>query len=93
MRTGAGGSIVGVSVDRETIMAERRRSQRVVQVTLGLLALASLASGLAIYALGARLGIPADTARVVASAFLIAAIIDALMLYGWERLFPARGGD
>ena len=74
--------------DQDVIMAERERSQRVVQATLGILALTSLVFGLAIYLLAGRLAISQDTARVVASAFLAAAILDALVLYLWERIFP-----
>lgn len=84
---------MSVSADRDQIMAERQRSQRHVQVTLGLLALGSLVFGLAVYALASRLGIGRDTARLIASAFLVAAILDALVLYLWERLFPPTGSD
>lgn len=75
---------------RDLIMAERERSLRLVQVTLGVLALASLAVGLMIYALAGRIGVPEDVARIVASAFLAAAIADAMALYAWERLFRDR---
>lgn len=70
-------------------MSERQRSQRHVQATLGFLALGSLVFGITIYALAGRLGISRDTARLIASAFLVAAILDALVLFLWERLFPA----
>jgi hypothetical protein len=80
------------SDDRETILSQRQRSQRTVQATLGLLSLGSLLIGLAIYLMSARLGLPAETARVLATAFLIAAICDALVLYLWERIFPPADG-
>lgn len=79
-----------ISESRDLIMAERERSLRFVQVTLAVLALASLAVGLGIFALANRIGVPEDTARVLASAFLVAAIVDAIVLYLWERIFPDR---
>ena len=84
---------MSLGVDRGQIMADRRRSQRQVQATLGFLALGSLVFGLAIYVLAARLGIARETARLIASAFLVAAILDAVVLYLWERLFPASDGE
>lgn len=84
---------MGFSVDREQIMADRQRSQRQVQVTLGFLALGSLVLGLTIYAFASRLGIARDTARLIASAFIVAAILDALVLHLWERLFPSPGSE
>ena len=70
-------------------MDERRRSQQLVQLTLAVLSLASLAFGVGIYVLAHRLGIAQDTARIIATAFLGAAIADALVLYLWDRIFRA----
>jgi len=84
---------VSLGVDRKQVIAERQRSQRHVQAILGFLALGSLVFGLAVYALAARLGLARDTARLIASAFLVAAILDAVVLYIWERLFPSPDGE
>lgn len=81
------GDSVDVDEERTAIEAERARSQRVVQVALGVLALGSILFGLTVYALANQLGLPEETAKLIASAFLIAASLDALVLYGWERLF------
>lgn len=70
-------------------MTERKRSQRIVQATLAVLSLASLVLGMAIYLCAARIGITQETARFVSTAFLAAAIVDALVLYLWERIFKA----
>lgn len=70
------------------ISAERARSRRLVQVTLGTLSLLSLGVGMTVYALAGRLGVAEDTARLIASSFLVAAVADALVLIYWERLFP-----
>lgn len=86
-------NVMSFSIDQEQIMAERQRSQRHVQATLGFLALGSLVFGLTIYALAARLGISGDTAKLIASAFLVAAILDAVVLYLWEHLFPSSNGE
>jgi hypothetical protein len=78
---------VGAIEERNLIMAERQRSQQVVQVTLAALSLGSLLFGCGIYMFSARLGVAQDTARIIASAFLLAAIADALVLYLWQRIF------
>ena len=82
---------VSINEDHSAVLVERRRSQRIVQLTFGALALGSLACGLGVTLLAHRLAVPPDTARIVASAFLLVAVVDALVLYGWERVFgPAR---
>jgi len=81
---------MSVSDDRGSIAAERQRSERLVQMTLAMLALASLVFGLGVYALASRIGLPIDSARVIASAFLLAAIADAAALFLWGRLFRPR---
>lgn len=63
---------------------------RIVRAVFAVLALMSLAGALALYLLAERLGLDPDTARLIASAFLIAAVLDALVLYGWDRLFTPR---
>lgn len=79
-----------MGAEQDLVTAERERSLRLVQVTLGALALMSLIVGLGIYAVSGRIGVPEDIARIVASAFLAAAIADAIALYLWERLFRER---
>ena len=64
--------------------------ERVVRSVFATMALLSVVGGLAIYLLQERLGIPSDTAGLVASVFLLAGIADMLVLYFWTRIFRQR---
>jgi hypothetical protein len=66
-------------------------NERLAKAVFGVLALAFVLAGLGIYLLQGRLGIDEDTARLVATAFLVVGIGDTLLLYLWDRLFK-RGG-
>lgn len=68
-----------------------KKSSRSVALAFGLLALASLSLGLGLYLFGARFGLDEPTSRLVASAFIVAGVLDASVLYFWERLFGPRG--
>ena len=59
------------------------RGASTVRLLFAVLALASLAIGLALYAFAERLGLDADTARYLVTAFLATAMADALILYVW----------
>ena len=69
---------------------EPSRGARAVRILFAGLALVSLSAGLAVYALAERLGLDDQTARYLATAFLVAAVADALILYFWDRLFVPR---
>ncbi len=62
-------------------------NERLAKTVFAVLALASVLAGLGIYLLSERLGIDVDTARLIATAFLIVGIGDTLLLYLWDRLF------
>ena len=62
-------------------------NERLAKTIFAVLALASVLSGLGIYLLSERLGIDADTARLISTAFLVVGIGDTLLLYLWDRLF------
>ncbi len=66
------------------------RGARTVRLLFSGLALGSLIIGLALYLLAERLGLDAATARLLTSAFLLAAVADALVLYFWDRLFTRK---
>jgi hypothetical protein len=51
------------------------------------MALGSVLLGIALYLLQARLGIGADTARLVSTALILVGLIDTVVLFLWERLF------
>ncbi len=69
---------------------QRRTGPRGLELAFGLMALASLLMGLGLYLFGARIGIEEATGRLIASAFIVAGVLDAVVLYFWERLFGAR---
>ena len=66
-------------------------NERLAKAVFAVLALACVLAGLGIYLLQGRLGIDEDTARLVATAFLVVGMGDTLLLYLWDRLFK-RGG-
>ncbi len=70
---------------------QRRSGQRGLEFAFGLMALASLLMGLGLYLFGSRIGIEEATGRLIASAFIVAGVLDAAVLYFWERLFGRRG--
>jgi len=64
-------------------------NERLAKAVFAMLALASVLAGLGIYLLQERIGIDEDTARLVATAFLVVGIGDTLLLYLWDRLFKS----
>jgi hypothetical protein len=64
---------------------------RAVRIMFAGLALASLAIGLALYTWSEKLGLDEFTARLLATAFLVTAVADAIILYFWDRLFMRKG--
>lgn len=61
-----------------------------IELAFGLMALASLLLGFAIYLFAERIGLDEVTGRLVATAFIIAGALDAAVLYVWDRLFSSR---
>ena len=76
--------------DAPTDPLEKSGGSRRIEFAFGVLALASLLLGLALYLFGERLGLDEATGRLVATAFIIAGVLDAAVLYFWERLFGPR---
>ncbi len=70
----------------------RRADSRAVQVRMvfGALALMSLVLGLGLYLAAERLGLDEGTARLIATAFLIAGVFDAAVVYFWNRIFSRK---
>ena len=71
--------------------ARATANERLAKAVFAVLALASVLAGLGIYLLQERLGIDEDTARLIATAFLVVGIGDTLLLYLWDRLFKRSG--
>jgi len=65
-------------------------AERAMQVAFASLALGSLLLGAAIHVFAAPLGLDAATARLIATAFIGAGILDAAVLYFWNALFRRR---
>ena len=55
------------------------------------LACGALLAAAAIYLLRETLGIPDDTARMVALVFAAVAVVDGLVIYFWDRIFKRSG--
>ena len=68
-------------------MTERPQQQdpNTVRALFAALALGSVLAGFAIYLLQEQLGIPPETARYVTTVFVALGVIDALILYCWDR--------
>ncbi len=62
-------------------------AERQVKAMLAALAFGSLLAGAAIYVFRQSLGIPDDTARMVALVFVLVAVVDGLMIIFWDRIF------
>ena len=63
---------------------------RVVKIAFGVMALVCLLTGLVIFLFADRFGLSADTANIVAIAFLAAGAGDYFVLKFWDRLFVRR---
>jgi hypothetical protein len=66
--------------------------ERLAKALFAAMAVLFVLAGLAIHLVQTRLGIDEDTARLIATAFLITGIVDSLVLYGWDRIFKRRAG-
>jgi phage shock protein PspC (stress-responsive transcriptional regulator) len=63
---------------------------RMVRIAFTIMAVVSLAMGLSLYILADKLAIDAPTARLMATAFIIAAVVDTFVLYFWDWLFKPK---
>lgn len=72
-------------------MTTPESQSRTIRLAFGVLALGSLLLGFGVYLFSPRLGLDDATTRLVATAFIIAGILDAAVLCFWERLFAGRG--
>lgn len=75
---------------RDEILAERRRVHRFMQAMFGVLAVLAIATGLFFYHFAGTVGLNDEGARAVAIAFLMTAIADTALLFGWDAIFPAE---
>ena len=56
-----------------------------VKALFAALALGSVLAGFVVYLLQGQLGIPSDTARYITTVFVVLGVVDALILYVWDR--------
>lgn len=61
-----------------------------VKAMFAALALGSVVAGLLVYMMRERLGIPDDTAQMIATVFIAVATADIALLIFWDRLFKRR---
>ena len=61
-----------------------------VKAMFAALALGSVLAGLVVYALRDRLGIPDDTAQMIATLFIVVPTADLASLIFWDKLFQRR---
>lgn len=66
------------------------RGERAMQAAFAVLALGSLVLGALLYVFSERFGLGEASARLIATAFIGAGVIDAAVLYYWDRLFTRR---
>ena len=66
-------------------------NRRIIRLAFGAMALGSVLVGFCVWQFADVIGLDADTARLIAAAFLIAGIGDVVVLHFWDRLFKNRG--
>ena len=80
-----------MDIDRKLIVAERRRSQRVVQITVAVLALIALATDLLVSLASGPMGIAGETAQAITFGCLSAGSVSTAILYVWDRVYTEEG--
>lgn len=71
----------------DPIVRERARSLRYVQIIFAVLALLSISASLAVASRGIEFGLPEQSTRTIAFAFLVVGVVDTALLFLWERIF------
>jgi TRAP-type C4-dicarboxylate transport system permease small subunit len=68
-------------------MTDRPQPQdpNTVKALFAALALGSVLAGFMVYLLQDQLGIPSDTARYITTVFVVLGVVDAVVLYLWDR--------
>jgi len=68
-------------------MTDRPQPQdpNTVKALFAALALGSVLAGFAVYLLQGQLGIPSETARYITTVFVVLGVVDAVVLYLWDR--------
>jgi hypothetical protein len=63
----------------------QKQDRNTVKALFAALALGSVLAGFMVYLLQGQLGIPSETARNVTTVFVVVGVVDALILYVWDR--------
>ena len=66
-------------------------NRRIARLAFGSMALFAVLAGLALWQFSDVIGLERDTAKLIATVFVIAGIGDVVVLYFWDRLFKDKG--
>jgi uncharacterized membrane protein len=67
------------------------RQSRIARFAFGAMALFAILAGLVLWQFSAAIGLQEDTARLIATVFVIAGVGDVLIVYFWDHLFNKKG--
>jgi hypothetical protein len=70
-----------------SLQSLQRRQAQLIRRIIAVMGLASLLAALCLYAFADRIGLDPGTARLMVTAFVVAAIVDGLLIRYWDRLF------
>ena len=75
-------------LDNEALLSDLKdRRMRRGKLIFGIMALIMILLGLVVYLFSSALEIAPDTAKLIAVAFLIAGVVDYLVLHFWDRIY------
>ena len=61
-----------------------------IKEIIAALAVGSILAGCAVYLMQEQLGIPKDTARLISLVFVLAGVVDGVVLFFWDLIFKRR---
>lgn len=67
------------------------KQSRIARFAFGVMALFAVLAGLVLWQFSAAIGLEEDTARLIATVFVIAGVGDVLVVFFWDRLFKNKG--
>ncbi len=73
-----------------SLQSLQRRQAQLIRRIIAVMGLASLLAALCLYAFADSIGLDPGTARLMVTAFVMAAIADGLVVRYWDHLFGRR---
>lgn len=67
------------------------RQSRIARFAFGAMAHFAILAGLVLWQFSTAIGLQEDTARLIATVFVIAGVGDVLIVYFWDHLFKKNG--